>query len=81
MGTAASVKLTVASPVVQLTVQTCEPDGPLQATKASEAVRRMRSRALLRFMWHPTLDYSAFARPGKENALNDSLNVTRPNPG
>src|SRR5258708_12833525 len=45
--------------------------GPLQAARDKAASNRRTGRresALLRFMWHPTTEYSAFALPGKENA-------------
>jgi hypothetical protein len=53
---ATSVKLTVAVPPPQLTVQTVPVIGPLQAAKESVASKRTRSRALLRFIRHPTAD-------------------------
>ena len=52
---ATRVKLTVAlPPPPQLTVQTVV--GPLQADRQKEASKRKRSRALFRFIRHPTLD-------------------------
>jgi hypothetical protein len=54
-GTAASVKLTVALPPPQFPVQGGVA-GPLQAAREKEASKRMRSRALFRFIGYPTLD-------------------------
>jgi hypothetical protein len=86
-GTAESVKLTVASPVVQLTVQPPVPaGGPLQAAKVHEVISTTRSRVLLRFIWHSTLDLSALAILGREyetgiRAKIPKLNVARLNTG
>jgi hypothetical protein len=57
-GTAERVKLTVASPVLQLTVQTITVFGPLQAAREKTASKRTgrNERDLLRFMWHPTTE-------------------------
>lgn len=67
-GTAARVKLTVAlPPPPPVTRLFC---GPLQEArdKATRERTGRNERALLRFIWHPTMDWSAFALPEKENA-------------
>ena len=73
-GASSSVTLTLAlPPPPQLTVQTkCVP-GPLQEEKEKVASTSKKSRALLRFMWHPTPGSSAFAMLGKENAKDNQF--------
>ena len=50
---ATKVKLRLAGPPPQLTVQTTPPGFPLQAAIVNELSKRMKSRALLRFMEYP----------------------------
>src|SRR5260370_20139043 len=56
--------------------------GPLQAARDKAASNRRtggRARALLRFMWHPTTEYSAFAPLERKTLSIVSPNVTRGN--
>jgi hypothetical protein len=67
---ATMVRLTVPVPEVQV-VQTVPGFGPLQELTEMATSKRMgrNKRVLMRFMWHPTTELSAFAS-WNENAQN-----------
>jgi hypothetical protein len=62
-GVARSVSVTVALPVLTQATQTVPGFGPLQELKDTSTSKRTetKERALMRFMWHPKTELSAFA--------------------
>ena len=63
--------------------QTTPPFGPLQAEaeKMENKRKEKNERALLRFIWHPTPDQSAFACLGRKTLSRPNWNVTRKESG